>query len=122
MYSYEKRNCLFLWSTRKAISYLVGLLHMSLAVCWSQSTIISSDIISVVMAGGGSVRDTEMNRSRFIKLQRNNTGGVRDGSEVAREEQGECSQELLGNNSLSIWPSFFETIMKLRRIQGMSSF
>lgn len=51
--------------------------------------------ISGAMGVKRSMRDARMVKSRFPEISRSNTGSVKNGREIAQEEEGQCDQELL---------------------------
>lgn len=55
-------------------------------------------------------------------MPRHNTGSVENENVVGQDEKGDCVQELLKNNSLSIWLSFLETFTESPRVYGVSSY
>lgn len=57
--------------------------------------VIVEGIISGMKAGGRSLKDTKIVKSRFLEVARNYTGSVEDGNDVAEEQKEECGQQLL---------------------------
>lgn len=82
--------------------------------------VIEESIIGGEMDGARSTRETKMITSLFLKIPTNNTRSFEDVKEVRREKEADCGKELLRRNSLSTWPYFLETFMKLRLVQAGS--
>lgn len=68
-------------------------------VRWTET---NEDLINSEMARERSVKGTKIIRSCFMWALRINTESVEDANEVAREDDADCSEELLRKNSLSI--------------------
>lgn len=84
--------------------------------------ITRKNIISGEMVSDRSVKDTKMIKSLFLVSIWNNTGTVENGNQLSREQDRECRQRLLRNNSLSAWPSFLKTFIKSCRSKRASRY
>lgn len=58
----------------------------------ARRTVIGEDVISGAMADERPVWHAKMVRMRIPRILRNNTGIAEDGSDVAQEEEINCSQ------------------------------